>query len=63
MMEMLQKKLQKELTPGSHVVSHVFSFPYWQPVAVEGNLFIYRIGEGNMKVNTPESPPPPPLKN
>lgn len=28
----LQNKLQKELTPGSLVVSHSVSFPAWQPV-------------------------------
>lgn len=41
MMGRLEKKLQKELKPGSRVVSHAFQFPNWQPVRKEDGLWLY----------------------
>jgi hypothetical protein len=45
----LKPKLEKELKPGARVVSHVFPFKGWDPVAVdsESNIFLYRIGDKN----------------
>lgn len=43
MMERLEKKLQRELQPGSRVVSHAFKFPNWQPVKKEGGLLLYEV--------------------
>lgn len=43
MMERLEKKLQKELKPGSRVVSHAFKFPTWKPVKREGGVLLYHV--------------------
>lgn len=33
-MERLAEKLQRELKPGTHVISHTFAFPGWKPETV-----------------------------
>lgn len=43
MMGRLEDKLQKELKPGSRVVSHAFRFPNWQPVKREDGLLLYEV--------------------
>jgi cyclopropane fatty-acyl-phospholipid synthase-like methyltransferase len=40
-MPKLEKKLRRELKPGSRVVSFTFKFPHWQPVRVEDNVYLY----------------------
>jgi hypothetical protein len=40
----LETKLQKELTPGSRVVSHYWRFPGLRPERVQGNVYRYRTG-------------------
>ncbi len=37
----LEKKLLKELAPGSRVISNSFQFPNWKAERVEGSLFLY----------------------
>lgn len=43
MMGRLEKKLKKELKPGSRVVSHAFRFPNWQPAKREDGLLLYEV--------------------
>lgn len=43
MMGRLEEKLQKELKPGSRVVSHAFRFPNWPPVKREEGLLLYEL--------------------
>ena len=40
-MAMLEKKLRKELRPGSRVVSNGFAFPDWPIVKRDGNIYFY----------------------
>ena len=40
-MKGLEKKLQKELKPGTKVVSLIFQFPNWQPKKEEKGIYIY----------------------
>jgi len=45
----LKPKLEKELRPGTLVISYSFSFPQWEPLKIiknqsPGKMFIYRIG-------------------
>jgi hypothetical protein len=40
----LEAKLQKELRPGSRVVSHYWRFPGLRPERVQGNVYRYRTG-------------------
>jgi SAM-dependent methyltransferase len=42
-MKGLEKKFIRELKPGTKIVSNVFQFPGWTPVAQEGNVFLYQI--------------------
>jgi hypothetical protein len=42
-MRRLERKLQNELRPGARVVSHAFRFPSWQPIKVEGVVYVYEI--------------------
>jgi protein-L-isoaspartate O-methyltransferase len=42
-MEGLQKKFIRELNPGAKIVSNVFQFPGWRPIAEDGNVFLYDI--------------------
>lgn len=37
----LQKKLERELKPGTKVISNAFVFPGWEPVAQEGKIILY----------------------
>lgn len=39
----LERKLNRELKPGARVVSNVFQFPDWQPIAQAGDVFLYEI--------------------
>lgn len=39
----LQKKLSRELRPGAKVVSNVFPFPEWTPIAQRGKVYLYKI--------------------
>jgi predicted RNA methylase len=43
--EKLQQKLEKELQPGTRVVSHTFTFPKWNPEEMESGLYLYRIND------------------
>lgn len=40
-MKDLEKKLLRELKPGTRVVSNTFPFPNWKPVKREGNIYLY----------------------
>jgi len=42
LMKSLERKLRRELKPGSRVVSNSFPFPTWHPDGVEGKLYLYR---------------------
>jgi ribosomal protein L11 methylase PrmA len=50
----LKDRLAEQLRPGTKVVSHVFSFSGWTPVAIdEGKrIFVYEIGNTGSKVRT-----------
>lgn len=41
-MKELEKKLLKELKPGSRVVSNGFNFPTWKPIKKEGAIYLYK---------------------
>ena len=41
-MKELGEKLRRELQPGAHVVSYVFSFPDWQYELKESAVMVYR---------------------
>jgi len=41
-MKALEKKLLRELKPGTKVVSFIFKFPNWQPKKEEKGIYIYR---------------------
>jgi len=43
-MDKLWKKLEKELPPGTAVVSHAFSFPGREPERIADNVRLYRLG-------------------
>ncbi len=40
-MERLEKKLQEELSPGSLVVSHHWTFPNWKPIKKRMDIYLY----------------------
>lgn len=40
-MNKLAKKIKQEMKPGARIVSHAFSFPNWQPVKKDGNIYLY----------------------
>lgn len=40
-MQNLEKKLRKELKPGSRVISNYFQFPHWEPTYTDGNIRLY----------------------
>ena len=42
LMPRLEKKLQRELKPGTRVVSNYFKFPNWKPEKKEGDVLIYK---------------------
>lgn len=42
-MRQLQEKLQKELKPGSKVLSSIFHFPDWTPENQKNNVYLYRV--------------------
>lgn len=44
-MEKLKEKIVREMKPGSRVVSNAFSFPDWEPVAVDGQVKYYIVPE------------------
>jgi phospholipid N-methyltransferase len=48
--EKLKKKLVKELKPGTHVVSYVWTFHDWKPVKIDymDKIYLYIIGESNL---------------
>jgi len=43
-MKRLEKKLLRELAPGSRVVSDYWAFPNWRPEVTQGTLSVYRVG-------------------
>jgi predicted RNA methylase len=45
--EKLQPKLEKELQPGTRIISHVFTFTEWEPYKVDedAHIYLYRIPE------------------
>lgn len=42
-MEHLEKKLKRELKPGSRVLSAIFHFPNWTPIKQKDNVYLYQI--------------------
>ncbi|MEW5872075.1 MAG: class I SAM-dependent methyltransferase [Chloroflexota bacterium] len=44
--ELLMVKLLLELCPHTRVVSHMFTFPHWEPVSQDeqARIFVYRVG-------------------
>ncbi len=48
--EKLKKKLVKELKPGTHVVSYVWTFHDWKPVKIDyrDKIYLYIIGKSNL---------------
>lgn len=40
-MPQLKEKLQREMKPGSRVVSHIFQFPDWQYEKKDGSIYLY----------------------
>ena len=44
-MDRLGKKIEKEATPGTIVMSNLFSIPHWKPISVEKGVFVYSIPE------------------
>jgi hypothetical protein len=42
-MPRLSQKLTKELKPGSYVISNNFQIPNWKPIAVEEDMWLYKI--------------------
>ncbi len=45
MMPKLQSKLQRELAPGSRVISFVFRFPGWESIEEHGGVSVYTMAE------------------
>ncbi|MBM5789535.1 hypothetical protein FJZ23_00360 [Candidatus Parcubacteria bacterium] len=41
-MARLEQKLRRELPEGARVVSNTFTFPTWKPVAVDGQVSLYK---------------------
>ena len=50
--EKLKEKLLRELEPGTRVVSYIWTFSGWTPVAVdrEDRIYLYVIGESDYKI-------------
>lgn len=48
--EKLKEKFKRELKPGTRVVSHIWTFRGWKPIAVdrENRVYLYIIGESDM---------------
>jgi len=44
MMPRLRRKLERELKPGTRVISNGFSIPGWEPVRRDGQVFLYIMG-------------------
>lgn len=42
-MKKMEKKLQRELKPGTLVISHGFKFPSWQPEKKDGSILVYKV--------------------
>lgn len=47
--EKLKKKLQRELKPGTRVISYIWTFSDWTPVAIdeEDRIYLYIMGESD----------------
>ncbi len=45
MMPKLKSKLQRELAPGSRVISYVFRFPEWERIEARVNVSVYTVGK------------------
>ena len=43
-MDGLENKLGKEVRPGTAVVSNIYQFPHWKPVAQKEKIYLYRVG-------------------
>ncbi len=43
MFKRLEKKLEKELKPGSRVISLSFPFPTWKPVKTDESVYLYKV--------------------
>lgn len=41
MMERLKRKLERELKPGSKIISNVYQFPGWKPTERESGVYLY----------------------
>lgn len=44
MMGKLEKKLRREIKPGTRVVSNYFTFPTWKPKKKKGYVYLYQRG-------------------
>lgn len=42
-MDKLHAKIQREMRPGSRVVSYGFKFPNWQPIEKRDKIYLYKV--------------------
>ena len=49
----LEAKLNRELPPGSRIVSHYWRFPGLRPEQTQGNIYRYRIAESARRPTSP----------
>lgn len=42
-MNKLSKKMERELKPGTKIVSNIYSFHRWKPVAKDGEVYLYEV--------------------
>lgn len=43
MMKPLKDKIQKEMKPGSRIISNAFRFPEWQPETTHEGIYLYKV--------------------
>jgi 16S rRNA A1518/A1519 N6-dimethyltransferase RsmA/KsgA/DIM1 with predicted DNA glycosylase/AP lyase activity len=41
----LENKLEREADPGTKVISNIYAFPHWKTIAVNKNIYMYKVGE------------------
>lgn len=58
--ENLKEKLQKELEPGTRIVSYVWKFKGWEPITVDKKerIYLYIIGESDLPEHDPHETNP-----
>lgn len=49
----LERKLRRELKPGTRVVSNVFTFPSWRPAKQSGQAYLYVYSSGKARGSRP----------